>query len=186
MHPKFIVFNGQKFRLHANGYYMTENWGRGTPSTLHRAIWSFHNGPIPEGFHVHHKDGDKFNNDISNLEAISRRDHLAHHAAESTWIKSPENIEQLKSINHLAKEWHASPEGLEWHKQHGKKTWGNRALSEVKCQEPDCEKTFMTPWPNRAKYCSSACKERSRCRKNGKQLSPRRGPYKGEDYAKQS
>jgi intein-encoded DNA endonuclease-like protein len=28
---------------------------------------------------VHHKDGDKFNNDISNLEITNRKDHMKNH-----------------------------------------------------------------------------------------------------------
>jgi hypothetical protein len=37
---------------------------------------------IPPGYLVHHKDEDKTNNDLSNLEVISRRDHQRHHLAK--------------------------------------------------------------------------------------------------------
>ena len=42
---------------------------------LHRYIWQKHNGEIPKGFDVHHKDGNKLNNDIDNLDCISRSEH---------------------------------------------------------------------------------------------------------------
>ena len=38
------------------------------------AVWMKHNGPIPHGMCVIHKDGDKHNDDIGNLELISRSD----------------------------------------------------------------------------------------------------------------
>ena len=35
-------------------------------------VWTEHNGPIPDGMCILHKDGDKHNDDISNLELITR------------------------------------------------------------------------------------------------------------------
>lgn len=37
---------------------------------LHRYIWEKHNGPIPKGHMVIHKDGNVHNNDISNLALV--------------------------------------------------------------------------------------------------------------------
>lgn len=46
-----------------------------------RRIWSEVNGPIPEGYHVHHRDGDFTNNQLKNLECISASEHMRlHHA----------------------------------------------------------------------------------------------------------
>lgn len=45
----------------------------------HRRVWEAHNGPIPEGMLVHHKDHDKWNNDIANLELLSRVGHAEEH-----------------------------------------------------------------------------------------------------------
>lgn len=41
-----------------------------------RVIWEEHNGTLPEGYVVIHLDGDKYNDDISNLKAISRKELL--------------------------------------------------------------------------------------------------------------
>lgn len=41
-----------------------------------RAIWEQYNGTLPEGFVVIHIDGDKHNDDINNLKAISRKELL--------------------------------------------------------------------------------------------------------------
>ena len=57
----------------------------------HRIIWKKHKGPIPEGMHVHHKDEDKLNNDIDNLELIDpithRRLHCGHKLVDDVWHK---------------------------------------------------------------------------------------------------
>ena len=46
-----------------------------------RKVWTRTYGPIPEGCHIHHKDGDFTNNAIENLECLSARDHMIlHHA----------------------------------------------------------------------------------------------------------
>ncbi len=40
-------------------------------------IWEEHNGQLPDGMILWHKDGDSLNDDISNLEAITRAESLA-------------------------------------------------------------------------------------------------------------
>ena len=39
---------------------------------LHRAVWEFYNGKIPIGYVIHHKDGNPENNDIENLQLMSK------------------------------------------------------------------------------------------------------------------
>ena len=41
----------------------------------HVLVWEQHNGPIPEGYQIHHIDGDKSNNSIENLQLVSALDH---------------------------------------------------------------------------------------------------------------
>ena len=46
----------------------------------YRKIWERMNGKkIPKGFHIHHLDGDKINNDIKNLVCVSPREHFEIH-----------------------------------------------------------------------------------------------------------
>lgn len=49
---------------------------------IHRLEWQKYYGEIPEGYVVHHKDGDKCNWNIDNLELLSRGSHLDHHRSE--------------------------------------------------------------------------------------------------------
>lgn len=43
---------------------------------LHRLVYETFLGSIPKNFDVHHLDGDKQNNTLNNLIALSKRDHL--------------------------------------------------------------------------------------------------------------
>ncbi len=69
-----------------NGYVRI--WCPGHPLAMkdgyvyeHRYVWHDHYGDVPPGFEVHHKDLDRANNDISNLELLSEDEHLAEHNA---------------------------------------------------------------------------------------------------------
>lgn len=46
---------------------------------LARHVWEQVNGPIPRGLGVHHKDENKLNDAIDNLELVSKAVHLAIH-----------------------------------------------------------------------------------------------------------
>lgn len=45
----------------------------------HRAIWKYYHGDIPDGYQIHHIDGNKLNNNINNLELISSHQHPKKH-----------------------------------------------------------------------------------------------------------
>ena len=55
----------------------------GKNTLLHRYVWEKHYGKIPEGFQIHHKDKNRHNYSIENLELIERSDHSRHHALEN-------------------------------------------------------------------------------------------------------
>lgn len=44
----------------------------------HRLVWAAFHGAIPRGFIVNHKDKDRKNNALSNLELITQRDNCLH------------------------------------------------------------------------------------------------------------
>jgi hypothetical protein len=46
----------------------------------HDVVWEQHNGPIPPGFDVHHKDENKLHNAIGNLELMSKLAHKREHS----------------------------------------------------------------------------------------------------------
>lgn len=49
--------------------------GKTTTIAIHRLVYAAFTGPIPEGHHIDHIDGNKDNNKPNNLRALSRSDH---------------------------------------------------------------------------------------------------------------
>ena len=68
---------------------------------VHRHIWKLHNGEIPKGMDIHHKDHNPFNNDISNLELIDQLKHHRLHAGyklkKGIWWKKCNKCGKWKS-----------------------------------------------------------------------------------------
>ena len=48
----------------------------------HRLVWERHHGPIPDGYHIHHKNGDKLDNRIDNLQLLSESAHHRLHGVQ--------------------------------------------------------------------------------------------------------
>lgn len=66
-----------------HGYYVVTSTAEGNHNKLlHRLIFEDFYGPIPNGCHVHHKDGDKKNNCIMNLQLLSASDHHRQHSGD--------------------------------------------------------------------------------------------------------
>lgn len=74
-------FNGLRYYRRPRYRYYRSDPGKGG-TYLHRDVWSFHHGVIPEDCHIHHVDGDPTNNDPGNLECKTGSDHMAYHMAE--------------------------------------------------------------------------------------------------------
>lgn len=89
--------------------------------------------------------------------------------------QSGKRLEQTQAAQQVAQEaakaWHGSPEGKEWHEEHGKKTWVNRPWVLCKCQE--CGRAFNSPYPTRVKHCDSRCRATAQRRKQGKPVGVR-------------
>jgi len=123
-----------------------------TPISLHREVWEEHNGSIPEGFHVHHKNEDPSDNDIGNLECVDKKAHMERHRGRNF---SEENLANLSQGREKALEWRRSPEGKAWYKKHGEYLRGKfRKRSIIACSA--CGKTFY-PKEKTSKFCSREC-----------------------------
>ena len=81
----YILFNGEKYTRRNTGYFGKT---RGNRNLLHRDVWEHHNGSIPDGWDIHHKDEDRENNKIGNLECLPK--------AEHTKLYSPHNNQYTK------------------------------------------------------------------------------------------
>lgn len=112
---------------------------------LHRLIWEKFNGPIPKGHHIHHKDRNKLNNSIDNLECMSHADHLRLHMKE--------HGEKLYA-------WHKSPKGREHLGAKASKLMAEREFKTFNC--PQCKKDFQSQNVHRVKYCGESCQQAAR------------------------
>lgn len=70
-----IIRNGLIFSQNSRGYYHNPKKNL----LLHRVIWKDKNGKIPKGYYIHHKDGNKTNNSIKNLEVVTPLQHADRH-----------------------------------------------------------------------------------------------------------
>jgi len=104
--------------------------------------------------HIHHIDEDKSNNNIENLEMLTVFEHFSGHGQD------PEHVKRLIKIadknRHLAKAWHASEEGRQWHSEHGKLSWKNRKPKSKICDQ--CQSIYATRKSGLSRFCSNKCK----------------------------
>jgi hypothetical protein len=55
----------------------------------HRIVWESKFGPIPQGYLVHHKDGCPEQDDIGNLQCVTRQEHARIHMAAGAAVGRP-------------------------------------------------------------------------------------------------
>ena len=89
-----VTFKGRKYHRKAGGYYTTT-------LRLHREVWEEAFGKIPEGSHVHHRNEDKSDNRIENLQLLTRSEHAKLHAEEKL---APYREAALIQARHVSEE----------------------------------------------------------------------------------
>lgn len=152
-----VSVDGYKFvKDSRTGYYLCSRIINGSRPRLHNYVWQKYNGPVPKGFHVHHIDGNKDNNNINNLIAISAHDHETYHFLKR--IKEhPEWIKEVreKGIESAVK-WHKSKDGHKWHLEHYQEMKDRFHVEHmVKCAK--CGKEYVAK-NVQGKFCSGKCK----------------------------
>ena len=84
------------------GNYVLVRNDRGYIVLEHRFLWEKTNGKIPEGFFIHHKNGNKKDNRITNLECVCPQEHgLIHSEMKSKILRRKWEIEDEKKLNRL-------------------------------------------------------------------------------------
>ena len=167
---KTAFYCGYKFRKDPKtGYYLSSKKTTANKrERLHEFVWRNINGKIPEGYHIHHIDRDKDNNDIDNLEMLSQQEHAYKHnemRTEEEKQKLRENI--VKYAVPRAKEWHSSEEGKQWHSKHAIEIFKNKQPQEHKCTFCGCIFITKKSYGETAnRFCSNACRAAFR-RKSG-------------------
>ena len=73
------ILNGKQLKVcRANNGYYVVNLGHNKTQLVHRLVCEAFIGKIPKGMTVNHKDGNKANNRVENLEILSYRDNHLH------------------------------------------------------------------------------------------------------------
>lgn len=175
---------GKKFYLDIHtGYWISSNCPK---IRAHRWVWINKHGKIPNGYHIHHKDNDKSNNSIDNLELIEGSIHLSLHGKEDKNRKRA--AAWCEVIRPLTKAWHASEIGHNWHSKHAKETFTRKNPTFNSCEVCKKEFTIDSIDFHRSKFCSNACKSKYR-RDNGlddiqKECLKCKNFFKSNKYAK--
>lgn len=72
------LLNYKGHKVYMNGAYPAI-YLNGKTVHVHRLVWIDNHGEIPSGYIIHHKDENKLNWFIDNLELLSRADHIKKH-----------------------------------------------------------------------------------------------------------
>ena len=133
------------------GYWISIDYPR---IRAHRWVWINIHGDIPKGYHIHHKDEDKSNNAITNLELIEASRHCRIHMTKEKREWASKWVEVIRP---LTKAWHASEEGKKWHIYHAEKCkFGKWEPKTYKCEV--CFKEYESTKRSGTRFCSNNCK----------------------------
>ena len=146
---QYITWNGERWGLYSSGY-----WRLGT-RYLHREKWEKLRGPIPEGWVVHHKDHDRSNCRISNLECLPRGAHALHHVSDS--IRSKASITKAS----VTREKNAVQRGKRISAAHLSKPQIGRPC--IQCGEEFFTRSVI------ARLCSTRCRSNNRYQTRGRE-----------------
>ena len=178
MNKKVQYFNGVHFVRDDNtGYYLNSTIHK----RMHRYVWEYYNGVIPKGYDIHHKDHDKGNNNILNLEMIDKKSHVSMHGKEYNLENHDKMVKRINYARKFASAWHGTKNGAEWHKKHFAETKDAMFKNETMiCNY--CGKQFQgINHGTENHFCSNKCKSAYR-RKTGVDDEIRECEYCGKEF----
>lgn len=136
-------------------WYLSGRYYRRDGELLHRRVYiDAHGNPGP-GWHVHHRNHDRHDNRLTNLEARVAGDHLAHHSSNPTDAQRA-----ARSSNAAAASAGNANLTPEQRADAAARGWVDIELHLVVCAS--CGHPFRTPFPSRARYCGGTCRARAR------------------------
>lgn len=182
---KNAAYCGYKFRKDPKtGYFLcSTKTDIGKRERLHCFVYrrTHDIAEIPDGYAVHHKDGNKSNNEPDNLELLSKSEHASHHA--SLWDDEKRDAMRqnlLENVMPKATAWHKTDCGREWHKAHYEDVKEKMHMkAEYVCEV--CGKHYETQKMSHNRFCSNNCKSAFR-RKSGVDNETRFCKHCGKEY----
>ena len=104
-----MTYDNIKWYMDNKGYWFDRKYG-----SLHRYIYTQHNGTIPEGYIVHYDNENKLDNSPKNLIAMTRGEHnKLHHKGNTNWLGKYHTEETKEKMS----EAHKGETCTEEHKQ---------------------------------------------------------------------
>lgn len=101
-----------EYRQAKNGYMVH----RSDPHRyMHRDVWTAANGPIPSDHHIHHKNKDRTDNRLENLECIEKHAHMRLHGITFGQINSWAAKKARRSNERSLECWSCSKEFVTHH-----------------------------------------------------------------------
>lgn len=97
--------------IDSNGYRRVRLCKNGNKKLfrVHRVVWEAFNGKIEPGLQVNHKDEDKSNNNITNLEVLTAKENIKYgkgYFKRSMAAKKPRKVNQIDlNLNKVIKLW---------------------------------------------------------------------------------
>lgn len=175
----YAYVDGHKFRRDKrSGYYLSTAKIGTARKRLHIYIWEKHNGPVPAGMEINHIDENKDNNDISNLECLTRHEHRLFHVKHDYQRLLPKWRSNLdKNARPKAAEWHKSAEGR---KKSSIAHIGVKQKRRYVKRCKNCGKVYRAAM-ERSEFCSPACQSDYR-RKSGKDNEQRNCVFCGKKF----
>lgn len=175
-----VVYDDKKWTKVKSGYYICSVKSTKNKNWLHQYIYEKEVGKIPDGYHIHHIDGNKDNNDIANLKLLTPSEHAKEHGEykhsnPERYKKQCEHLDRIRP-DHV---WPKDPEKYEIHREALKRGMRNSEPVEKVCSH--CGKKYVSKKFGKHLFCSNKCKSAYR-RKHGLDDVVRVCHVCGEDF----
>lgn len=93
----YITYDEKKWTISKTTGYYRSTESRKKHISLHRYVWQKERGEIPEGYDIHHLDGDKTNNTIENLECLPKAEHTKRYSPHHNQYKNYKTLHKYEN-----------------------------------------------------------------------------------------
>lgn len=148
-----IFFNGRSYYQTPEGYWRSTD-RRHKP--LHVAVWEDANGAVPEGYEIHHIDGNKSNNTLENLQCLTIAEHRQLHAKKNHETGAFATQTYSKTCLECGREFVTTIQTQKFCSKRCRLVYPKSKGAVIRVCEV-CGKEFKTARNRKSRYCSGKC-----------------------------